>query len=148
VLINFIVRVGALTAYNTASCAALTAFAWASPHFHLRCATVKTSHTPGTLHGIVPAYIFAKGKAKEGCAGPAAAGSRKAGSPFSASSARDEDRLSFAKFAAVKGAFQFPVGIITRNAVVCRSRPWNSPPGETEMWCIRHNVAVPVGKVA
>ena len=26
----------------------------APAHFHLRCATVKTSHTPGTLHGIVP----------------------------------------------------------------------------------------------
>jgi len=38
--------------YNTASCAALPLVAWASPHFHLRCATVKTSHTPETLYAI------------------------------------------------------------------------------------------------
>jgi len=30
------------------------AVAWASPHFHLRCATVKTSHTPETLAEIAP----------------------------------------------------------------------------------------------
>jgi hypothetical protein len=35
-------------------CAALPSVAWASPHFHLRCATVKTSHTPGTLDESAP----------------------------------------------------------------------------------------------
>jgi hypothetical protein len=49
---NFSVRIGALTALNTASCAALPLVTWASPHFHLRYATVKTSHTPETLNDI------------------------------------------------------------------------------------------------
>jgi hypothetical protein len=32
------------------------AVAWPSAHFHLRCATVKTSHTPGTLCGHSPFF--------------------------------------------------------------------------------------------
>jgi len=41
---------GQSPSHNTASCAALTAFAWASPHFHRSAAYVKMWHTPGTLY--------------------------------------------------------------------------------------------------
>jgi len=51
---------GGATAYNTASCAALPLVAWASPHFHLRCATVKTSHTPRALYAIAPPIVGKK----------------------------------------------------------------------------------------